>query len=556
MVNVIFNQYGIEYIPKQKEAWDKYCKVIQWGRQHPTRFLEDFVGLSFTDHQKYVLLSSWVPANVVWVCSRSTGKSTLLDTEIYRATNDRGVDMYPINRSTIGDLKVGDWIIGDDGKPTKVIFLNSIIFDEVYQVEFDDGEVIECNAEHLWKVHDRGFKSRNPDYNRFTLRNTEFLYYHFKDFYSNGRRDSRFHVPINKPIEYADYGYFPIDPYLLGVWLGDGTSSAPLITSSELDVEEMAENLKPYSTLTVFKKEAQKEHTFSILVDREKELKENGFAYATPLITKLRELNLLNNKHIPDRYMFASKEKRLSLLQGLMDTDGTIDTRGACEFTQTNEKLARQVLKLIRSLGMKATLTHKEHTGYIKKDGEEADTWRIYFTASKELPVFRLKRKYDRLPDHPVKGSDRKAIIDVRKTGEKKAMRCITVNNDSGCYLTGNNYTVTHNSFMSAPLIMARSLLVPSHNTYIMGPTGSQAQETFTKLENLAKNNIASVIGVSNVFLDETVRANSKADSFNHDKNSYHVELYNGSTVNTLNSVATNIVGKVFAVLSQSNENI
>lgn len=101
----------------------------------------------------------------------------------------------------------------------------------------------------------------------------------------------------------------------------------------------------------------------------------------------------------------------------------------------------------------------------------------------------------------------------------------------------------TGKSFMSAPLIMARSLLIPSHNTYIMGPTGAQAQETFSKMENLAKNNIASVIGVSSVFLDETVRANAKADPFTHDKNSYHVELYNGSTVNTLNSVATNIVG-------------
>ena len=91
---------------------------------------------------------------------------------------------------------------------------------------------------------------------------------------------------------------------------------------------------------------------------------------------------------------------------------------------------------------------------------------------------------------------------------------------------------------------MARSLLIPSHNTYIMGPTGAQAQETFTKMENLAKNNIASVIGVSSFFLDECVRINSKADPFTHDKSGYTVELYNGSTVNTLNSVAKNIVGK------------
>lgn len=98
-------------------------------------------------------------------------------------------------------------------------------------------------------------------------------------------------------------------------------------------------------------------------------------------------------------------------------------------------------------------------------------------------------------------------------------------------------------SYLVSPFIMARSLLLPNTNTYIMAPSGAQAQETFAKLENLAKNNIASVIGVSSVFLDEAVRMNSKADPFTHDKNSHHVELYNGSTINTLNSVAKNIVG-------------
>lgn len=98
-------------------------------------------------------------------------------------------------------------------------------------------------------------------------------------------------------------------------------------------------------------------------------------------------------------------------------------------------------------------------------------------------------------------------------------------------------------SFLVSPFMMSRALLFPRTNTYILGPTGSQAQETFTKMENVAKNNIASVIGVSSVFLDECVRQNAKADPFTHDKNSFHVELYNGSTVNTLNSVAKNIVG-------------
>ena len=98
-------------------------------------------------------------------------------------------------------------------------------------------------------------------------------------------------------------------------------------------------------------------------------------------------------------------------------------------------------------------------------------------------------------------------------------------------------------SYLVSPFIMARALLLPNTNTYIMAPSGPQAQETFSKMENLAKNNISSVIGVSSVFLDEAVRVNSKADPFTHDKNSHHVELYNGSTINTLNSVAKNIVG-------------
>ena len=103
-------------------------------------------------------------------------------------------------------------------------------------------------------------------------------------------------------------------------------------------------------------------------------------------------------------------------------------------------------------------------------------------------------------------------------------------------------------SFSVSPFMMARAFLLPNTNTYILAPTGSQAQETFTKMENVAKNNIASLIGVSSVFLDECVRQNSKADPFTHDKNSFHVELFNGSTINTLNSVAKNIVGVRFPI--------
>lgn len=71
MINVIFNDFSYEIVPKQLETFEKYTKILQWGRRNPTRFLEDFMNLQFTDHQKYVMLSSWIPQNVVWLLSRS-----------------------------------------------------------------------------------------------------------------------------------------------------------------------------------------------------------------------------------------------------------------------------------------------------------------------------------------------------------------------------------------------------------------------------------------------------------------------------------------------------
>jgi len=320
-INVLFRDTNYNILPKQKEVFDKYCKILAWGRRNPTRFLEQFIGLSFTDHQKYILLSSWIPSNVVWVCSRSSGKATSLDTKVW-SINEEGI----IYSKTVGELKIGDRILDSQNELSEVIHLNPIIFEEYYEVEFSDGEIIKCNGEHLWIIHKNDSQ---------ILLDTNYIYKNKKN---------NFCVPLNK------------------------------------------------------KAKISTEHEY-------------------------------------------------------------------------------------------------------------------------------------------------KTIVDVRKINKKIPMRCITMNNKDGSFLCGDNFTVTHNSFMISPFIMAKSLLFPSFKTYIMGPTGQQAQETFMKLENIAKNNIASVVGVSSVFLDEAVRMNAKADPFTHDKSGFHVELFNGSEVNTLNSVAKNIVG-------------
>lgn len=181
-----------------------------------------------------------------------------------------------------------------------------------------------------------------------------------------------------------------------------------------------------------------------------------------------------------------------------------------------------------------------EHLWVVKKKGIMELVETSYLCSYYQRHEFEIEKRYS-VPC--VTYGETKLITKVHKTTKKKAMRCITVLNDSGTFLCGNKGTVTHNSFLTAPYIMTRSMLIPNHETYIMSVTGPQAQETFKKMESLAMGKIASIVGTNHIFLNEVVKQNAKDSGFTHDKNSYSVELYNGSKVRTLNSVPKNVVG-------------
>ena len=533
MINVIFNNFDYEITQKKMEIFDKYNKVIQWGRRHPVKFMELYFGLEFTDHQKYILLSTWTTKTSVWLMSRNSGKALSLDTPVFVPIQDRG-DKYP--KKTIGDLKIGDKIYDSDGKLTEVIHLNPIIFDDVYEVEFEDGEIIKCNVDHLWSVYDKNFNKRRTE-KILCERHTGFLYDNFKIKYKNNDKkiEYRFHVPCTKPIEYPNIQKLPISPYLLGSWLGDGIGNTNRIVCHKDDVDEVCSYFEQEGHI-VSKVKNKEKNTYYIIIDREKDFVNEGYlkniAKQKSFLSKIKQLDLYKNKHIPNCYIYAPIKDRISLLQGLFDTDGCVNKNGTCEFSQVNKELIEQVSQILSSLGIKNNITYKE-TNYIKKDGTKAYTYKIHFRNDKNMPLFKLKRKYDRLPDELNSITKMKAIVDVRKTGEKKAMRCITVSNNTGLFLCGKKHTVTHNSYLSAPYMMARSILIPNHHTYIMCPAGNQAQETFGKLEDLAKGNIQSIAGATKVFWNEHVNSNNGSDGFIHDKTSHHCELYNGSSIST-----------------------
>lgn len=476
--------------------------------------------------------------------SRSSGKALPLESDILTKRKN-GTSGY----IKFKDLKVGDVVYDKDSKETKVIQLHPIIFEDVYEVEFEDGSVVECGPEHLWSVYDfsvgRGALRKAQQMEKLYVLETQEMMGEESLRPDNG--SYRFATPINKPLEFSTKKQI-IEPYLLGLWLGDGFFKRREIASDLQDVDEQIEILKSITTegweYSVGGKEKDNFRYIKISHPKDGVEKNSGLGKEQKKYEFTRRLDLLGvygNKYIPDEYLYGDYNQRIELIRGLFDSDGHCNKNGNFEFAQKDNKLAEQVYFILRSLGIKCYWMKIKNKTRVNKLDSHIN--RIGGFASKEQPLFKLSRKFNRQHEFYTPKTKYKAIKKITKANRKIPMRCITVDSKSGTFLTGKQLVVTHNSFLSSPMIMARSLLFPNHNTYILGPSGGQSAETFGKLESLAKGEIASVLGVSSFFLDECVRMNSKADPFTHDKSGHQVKLYNGSTVNSLNSVAKNIVG-------------
>lgn len=176
-----------------------------------------------------------------------------------------------------------------------------------------------------------------------------------------------------------------IDPYLLGYWLGDGFSSNNIICGHQDDMQYLKEYLLK-NNITFVEKKYKTEGNVTRL-----KLKNN---LTRPI---LRKLNLLDNKHIPEDYLYNSIANRLELLAGLIDSDGCVDKNGNIEITVSNNKLAEDIYRLIYSLGIQVNDIHKKQS-YYRKNGirfKGKITNRIHFTST--IIPLNLKRKKNRI---------------------------------------------------------------------------------------------------------------------------------------------------------------
>lgn len=343
----------------------------------------------------------------------STKVVCLADFQVGKALEDSTPVLTTEGWKRHGDLKPGMYVYGRDGKPKRILAVTGSTEQDLFDVTFPEGRVLRASSGHLWsgrrRMHPKGDTSRWED-REMTLTTAEIA--KIAKTKANVMRPFKVwgHAPVE--LQKAD---LPIDPYILGFWLGDGRSRDGIIAKGAVDRDHL---------LTLGHEVKSREGMCAVLVDG--------------LTRDLRLAGLKDNKHIPEVYLHASADQRLELLQGLMDSDGYCSPKtGAIEFSNTNKAVIDGVLALLHLEGVTPKVTTAiGHYG----DVQCKQYWRIQFRATR--PMFRLPRKAANQRLSTERKDHRLSVIDVVPAGRGMA-QCITV--EGGEYLAGLELTLTHN---------------------------------------------------------------------------------------------------------------
>lgn len=327
--------------------------------------------------------------------------------------------------STIKDLQEGDIIFDKDGNSTKIIHKSEVHYNPCYKITFDNGKSIVADHEHRWLVSFKKNKSKKrPDGYEYTIMTTEEIF----DYLNNmtDRRSDLIPKIINpKPLNCKELD-LPIDPYLLGAWLGDGSKATGLITQAK--GSPVWDEIKRRG----YELGENSQH------NPDRENVEMRTVYS--LRSQLKQLDLLNNKHIPDIYQRASYNQRLDLLRGLMDTDGYFHPKRKRFVMSTSQEWQRDdTIKLLATFGIKTTTFE-----VIKKlDGKEFITWDVCFSTDLFNPF--LTRNQD---IKQTGSQNNRTFRNIEKVEfvETVPTQCLEVDSVSHTFLCTEEMIVTHNT--------------------------------------------------------------------------------------------------------------
>ena len=359
-----------------------------------------------------------------------SGKALTLDSDIYT----------PDGIKKMGDIKLGEMVYSDDG----IAYPVSGVFPQgkkkCYRITFSDGSFVDCSEDHLWAVRKSG--------ENYKIKST-------KEILDGGLKlpcnKWKYFIPVCKPIEMPENEHF-IDPYILGVLLGDGglTGGNALLTSSEKDIIDRIEEKLP-DGMKIKTICPENKAPYHLIQEKERGIG-NG------VTSELRRLGLMGeksvDKFIPNEYLYDSIENRIELLRGLMDTDGSVEginnsNKNGLSFSSASEKIIDNFRTLIFMLG--GTATKAERETYYYKNGEKVGpfkSYRSFFKLPKVIIPFSSKKHFS--VGYAPQLNSYRGIRDIEYIGEKEC-QCITVDSPSHLFLT-NSCIVTHNTFSSLAL--------------------------------------------------------------------------------------------------------
>lgn len=401
----------------------------------------------------------------------------------------------PAGRTTMGDLKVGDQVYAPDGRPVDVVDVLPIRYGrDCYRMRFDDGTEVVADGDHKWETThfvdpEQPYARRGGAQRETSVVTTKQIAASLK----TGMGTHNHFIPVAAPYHGATLSY-PIDPYALGCWLGDGNRAGSQMTAHVTEAHQLAARLRAVGeTVSVYAYPASDErHRDTRLVNPTHDLDRCPRGHLRPRGTKtetarcapcanmhfrrryygesvpkptntafkrrLREIGVLGNKHIPEQYFHGSAEQRLALLQGIMDTDGSVDrpngaASGGVAIKLHDKRLAKDVHRLAQSLGHKVQLrqrTWRSKGGSLPSvRASEGECWRMSWTPPHI--VFRMQRKAA-LQRLPVEGGDgrssspfRRHIVGCEPT-KSVPVRCINVASDEHQFCITNSLLITHNS--------------------------------------------------------------------------------------------------------------
>ncbi len=416
---------------------DRYFRVFENHRyphidpaeEQPelTRLVEPAEDEPFILHPgEFVLASTYEGVTLADdIAARLEGKALAVDTPI----------PTPDGWRAMGELRAGEEVFDERGRPTVVVAATPVLLGQpCREVVFSDHTSIVADLGHRWYTVSKADRSHGR-LRSGSIRTTEEIGGSLR-----AREEYSHHVPLAGPLA-CPARDLPVDPYVLGVWLGDGTSTKAEITCGTGD-EQILEEIET-AGYQVWRASAPRAFRIGGLcpnrIGRLRDTRTGRYAPDGSLSSTLRALGLLRNKHVPAVYLRASADQRLALLQGLMDSDGYVDVFGRCEFVSIREGLADAVVELSASLGLRPVKRKKRAT---LAGVDCGPAYQVKFTP--RMPVFRLWRKLARL-----KSDDRahafRAITAVREV-PSVPVRCIQVASASGLFLASRSFIPTHNS--------------------------------------------------------------------------------------------------------------